>query len=147
MKRSTLLIVILIVLAGLSAGCGLQELIVSGSGDVVTQEEEFSGFNEVSASHNFDVNIEQGDSYKVVIRIDDNLLDDLEIAKRGDQLEIGFKRNIVTRNATMEADITMPKLRGVDLSGASDAHITGFDSNDDFNADLSGACTLSGDIH
>ena len=146
MKRSAAFLLVIIVLTGLSAGCGLNEVIVSGSGDVVTQEEDFSGFDEVSASHNFEVNIEQGDGYEVVIRIDDNLLDDLEVVKRGDRLEIGFMRNMVTRNATMEADITMPRLRGVDLSGASDAHITGFDSNDEFKTGLSGASSLSGDI-
>jgi len=146
MKRSGAMLLVVIILTGLLAGCDLSEVIVSGSGDVVTQEEDISGFDEVSASHNFDVNIEQGDSYEVVIRIDDNLLDDLEVTKQGDRLEIGFKRNIITRNATMEADITMPRLRGVDLSGASDAHITGFDSNDDFSSGLSGASSLSGDI-
>jgi hypothetical protein len=146
MKHSVAFLLVVIVLTGLSAGCDLDEVIVSGSGDVVTQEEDISGFDEVSASHNFEVNIEQGDSYEVVIRIDDNLLDDLEVTKRGDRLEIGFKRNIITRNATMEANITMPKLMVVDLSGASDAQITGFNSNDDFNSGLSGASSLSGDI-
>lgn len=146
MKRLAVFLVVAIALVVLSVSCGLEDRIITGSGDIVSQEEDISGFDEVSASHNFDVNIKQGEDYEVTIRIDDNLLDDLEVVKRGDTLEIGFKRNIVTRNVTMEANITMPALRGVDLSGASDATITGFDSNDEFNAGLSGASSLVGDL-
>ena len=38
MKHSAALLLVVIVLTGLSAGCSLNEVIVSGSGDVVTQE-------------------------------------------------------------------------------------------------------------
>jgi hypothetical protein len=131
----------------LLAACDLDEVIVTGSGDIVTKEEDLSGFERVDASDSFEVDIQQGESYSVVIRIDDNLQDDLEVLVRDGTLEIGFARNIITNNATMEADITMPQLRGVGLSGASEARVTGFESSRSFSVDLSGSSSISGVIN
>ncbi len=130
----------------LLAACDLDEIIVTGSGDIVTKEEDLSDFERVDASDSFKVDIQQGESFSVVIRIDDNLQDDLELMVRDGTLEIGFARNIITNNATMEAEITVPKLRGVRLSGASEARITGFESSRSFSVDLSGSSSISGDI-
>jgi hypothetical protein len=130
----------------LLAACDLDEVVVRGSGDIVSQEEDLSGFERVDASDSFEVDIQHGESYSVVIRIDDNLQDDLEVMVRNGTLEIGFARNIITNNATMEADITMPQLIGVRLSGASEARITGFESSSAFSAELSGSSSISGDI-
>ena len=49
-------------------------------------------------------------------------------------------------NTTLEAEISMPVLKGIDLSGSSDAEITGFDSSENFAVDLSGSSSLNGDI-
>ncbi len=51
-----------------------------------------------------------------------------------------------TRNATLEAEVSLPELTGVKLSGASHGTILGFTSTGEFGADLSGASRLSGDI-
>ena len=140
------LAVLLFFSATLLAACNLDEVVVSGSGDIVTLEEDLSDFRRVEASHSFDVNIEQGESYSVVVRIDDNLQDDLVARVRDGALELGLSRNLITTNATMEADITMPELIGVGLSGSSDARILGFNSSSPFSAGLSGSSSLSGDI-
>ena len=140
------LVIFLILSAVLLAACDLGEVRVRGSGDIISQEEDLSGFERVDASDSFNVDIQQGENYSVVIRIDDNLQDDIEVMVRDGTLEIGFSRDIITNNATMEADITMPKLTGVGLSGASDARITGFRSSSSFSADLSGSSSISGAI-
>jgi len=46
----------------------------------------------------------------------------------------------------MEADVTMPELVGLDLSGNSDATVSGFESNKALVVDLSGNSGLLGDI-
>ena len=98
------LAIILALSTVLLAACDLDEVIVTGSGEIVTQEEELSDFKRVDASDSFDVKIQQGESYSVVIRIDDNLQDDLAVSVRDGALEIDLARNIMTNNATMEAD-------------------------------------------
>jgi hypothetical protein len=140
-----------LVLAVLLTGCcGLipKQTTITGSGNVVTREEVFTDFDKVEVSHAFTVDISQGDSFRVVVRVDDNLVEYLEVVKQGDTLKIGLEpsplRNV--RNATMEAEVTMPELTGLELSGASDGAVTGFKSSQPLDVKLSGASSLRGDI-
>ena len=142
------------VLVALLVGCTLVEEIsskvtsITGSGNVVTQEENITGFDKVDVSNAFKVDIRRGDMFDVVIRVDDNLLDYLDVAKRGKTLKIGLKPGRIynIRKVTMEADVTMPELTGLELSGASHGTITGFESVKDLDVGLSGASMLRGDI-
>lgn len=146
MKYLVFFLVTSVILAAGISGCGLEERIIAGSGNIVTQEEDFTDFNRVEASHSFKLDIQQGDSYEVTIRIDDNLLDNLEVTNQNNTLKIGLVRNIVVSNATMEADITMPELVDIGLSGASEADINTFVIDEDFRAGLSGSSFLSGNL-
>jgi hypothetical protein len=143
-----------LVSVALLAGCTLVEEIssqvtsITGSGNVITQEENITGFDKVEVSNAFEVDIRQGDTFDVVIRVDDNLLDYLDVAKRGKTLKIGLKPGRIynIRKVTMEADVTMPELTGLALSGASHGTITGFESERDLEVHVSGASMLRGDI-
>jgi len=120
----------------------------AGSGNVVTIDEAYSDFEALDISHAFIVEVVQGDTYRVVIRVDDNFVDDLEIVQQGAILSIGLKpefRGGIT-NATLEAEVTMPDLSGIELSGASQATLRGFSSNESFSGQLSGASQLRGEI-
>ncbi|MFC2053900.1 head GIN domain-containing protein [Chloroflexota bacterium] len=136
-----------------SLACALPELpsisqeILTGSGTVVTREEPITGFDKVDISDSFNVEIHQSEEYKVVIRVDNNLVEYLQVEKQGSTLKIGLKPGIsMVSNATLEAEITMPELAGLDLSGASDATISGFKSTNNLTVDLSGSSSLGGDI-
>lgn len=121
---------------------------VNGSGRILTEDFNIRGFSRVDISHTFQVEVIQSSSYKVVVRVDDNLQQHLRIEKRGETLVIGLKpyRSYNLRNATMEAEVHMPDLRGIEASGASDVRISGFSSARDFEVDLSGASYLDGEI-
>ena len=136
-----------------SLACSLPELpsisqvSLTGSGNVVTQEEAISDFDKVEISHSFEVDIKQGESFSVIIRVDDNLVEQLQVEKFGSTLKIGLEPAVsIVSNATLEAEITMPELTGVDMSGASNATISGFKSTKNLTVDLSGASSLVGDI-
>lgn len=118
----------------------------TGSGNVVTQVEEVSGFDKVDVSHAFKVDIGQGGTFNVVVRMDDNLLQYLEVVERGSTLKIGLTTDRIARDATLEAEATMPGLTGLDLRAASQGTITGFKSADALNVKLSAASRLGGDI-
>lgn len=147
MKGTLFALGFVFLLVPLLAGCAaLQGISITGSGNVVTQEEAITGFDKVDVSNAFTVEISQGDNFGVVIRIDDNLVQYLEVVKRGSTLKIGLKPGRITRNATLEAEVTMPELTGLDLSGASHGSISGFKSTKPLDVDLSGASHLAGDI-
>lgn len=94
----------------------------------------------------FHVDISQGGTFSVVIRVDDNLVQYLQVAKEGNTLKIGLKPGYSVRNATLQAEVTMPELTGLDLSGGSHATITDFKSTKALDVDLSGGSHLRGDI-
>ena len=141
-----LIMLFVLLMAVLLNGCVPTTL--TGSGNVVTQEEPITDFDKVGISHSFDVYISQGENFSVVIRVDDNLVEHLQVVKQGSTLKIGLKpnRDYTIRNATMEAEVTMPEFAGLDLSGASHANISGFESKKGFVVDLSSASSLHGDI-
>jgi hypothetical protein len=138
-------IFILLIAFAMLVGC--TQIPITGSGNVVTQEEPITGFDKVDISYSFDVNLSQGDSFSVVIRADDNLVEHLQVVKQGSTLVIGLKPNSPDlRSATLQAEVTMPELTGLDMSGSSHATITGFKSAQALSVDASGSSHLQGDI-
>jgi hypothetical protein len=121
---------------------------LSGSGQIVSETFNIRDFSKVEVSRAFQVDIMQGVAYQITVRIDDNLQQHLRVEKRGDTLIIGLKpmRGYHLRRATMEAEVRMPDLTGIEISGASDVNISGFTSHNKFDVDLSGASSLEGEI-
>lgn len=139
-------VLVLLVVAAWLVAC--TPVSITGSGNVVTQEPPITGFDKVDVSHGFNIDISQGETFSVVMHVDDSLLPYLQVVKQGSTLNIGLKPGHVygIRNATMQAQITMPELAGLNLSGGSQAAMSGFKSTGPFSLDLSGASHLQGDI-
>jgi hypothetical protein len=114
----------------------------------VTREENITEFNKVKVSHPFDVDIKQGDSFSVVIKLDDNAVQYLEVAKEGTTLkiELDYQECLEKGDITLKAEVTMPQLHGVNLSLSSQCNITGFKSTNPFDVDVSLSSELQGDI-
>ncbi len=132
--------------AVLIVGCA--QITINGSGNVISQEESISDFDSIDISHSFSVDITQGEDFSVVIHIDDNLVEYLDVVKQGSTLMIRFEqgRSYNIFDATMEAEIIMPDLVDIDLSGDSEARLSGFASAKPLIADISGNSRLNGDI-
>jgi len=120
----------------------------SGSGNVITLTKDFTGFDQVEIGSAFEATVQQGDSFSVVIRFDDNLEADLEVNLVGQTLEIGLDPDRIfgIGDATLEAEITMPTLAGVEASGASHVTLAGFDSGQTLRVVASGASSVGGEI-
>ncbi len=151
MKYQIVLMLVSLIFAALACDLpeipSLSEVTITGSGNVVTQEEAITDFDKVDISSAFNAQINQGDKYKVVIRVDDNLVEYLQVEKAGSTLKVGLKPGVsLVTNATLEAEISMPELTGIELSGASEAEISGFHSSKGLTVDLSGSSSLKGDI-
>jgi hypothetical protein len=131
----------LIVAIALGMFCGGCRVfgVLSGSGTPMTQTFALQDFNRVSASHTFDVDIRRADTYSVKVTIDDNLADSLEVVREGETLVLRLEPGYQYTSINLKAEITMPRLREVNLSGASRADITGFAADDDLRLELSGA--------
>ncbi len=89
-KMKTTLAIIVLLLVVMVTACSQ---ITTGSGQVVTQEMELTGFDKLDISQGFNVQVDQGDEFSVVIRVDDNLVEYLQVEKVGDTLKIGLEGN------------------------------------------------------
>jgi hypothetical protein len=133
-----------VLLAAILGACHLPTSI-TGSGDVVAVDEQLVGFDRLDVSQAFQVDVVQGDVFRVVLEVDDNVLEHVDVRVSGRTLELGlgFGSYSLT-NVTLKAHVTMPALSGVELSGASGVVLTSFESGSPFDADLSGASSLHG---
>jgi hypothetical protein len=137
----------LLIVLFVAGGCGIPGLGgLVGSRTLVTQGYDFSDFTAVQAGGAFTVSIVKGDEYSVAVTTNENVVRYLRVEQNGDTLSLGTERLWNFSNVTLEAEITMPGLHGVDLSGASEGTIAGFSSGDDLSVQLSGASSLTGDI-
>jgi hypothetical protein len=98
---------------------------VTGSGNLVTLDRSFSDFTVVDAGWGFEVTITKSDRYDVSITIDDNLVDYLQVSKSGSILYISLKPFTYDR-VTQKANIQMPLLHELQLSGGSHGFVEGF---------------------
>jgi len=137
---ATVLVVVLLT-SGLFIGCTGEGV---GSGNLDTQEFNFSDFTRLDVGYAFEVEVAQSDSYHVIITADDNLFEYIQVYKQGETLKIGLKppvlRPIFT---TLRVEITMPELYELDFSGATHGTVQGFSSSHDLILDISGASRLN----
>lgn len=124
-------------------GCdSIGGISLSGSGNVVTVNQDFSDFNRVEVGYGCRLRLNQGETHSVVIRVDDNLREHLQVEKEASTLKIGLRRGYGYFRKTLEADITMPDLEALGLSGGSRGEVSGFEFNHDLELGLSGGSQL-----
>ena len=144
MKKATVAVLVAVLLtSGLFVGCGA---IVTGSGNLETEIFDFSDFTKIEAQNGFQVELTQSSAYSIEITADDNVQEYIEVTKSGDTLRIRLTGFRYYNSVTLEAKITMPDIYGINLSGGSQADITGFNSRHDLSVELSGGSRLNGDI-
>ena len=115
---------------------------IKGNGIIKKETRDVSGFTGVSVGGAFDVYLTKGNTHKVVIEADENLLDIIKTEKEGQTLVI--KTNKSMRNAKkLAAYITLPELDHIKASGASDVKGESAFSSRKMSIDVSG----SSDVH
>ena len=126
-------------LLALAIGCAGS---LAGSGKLETWDMDYRDFTVLDVGSTFEVDVIRGDSYRVTITADDNFLQSLDIEKIGDTLHVGLKELALPVDATLKAEIIMPDLRRLNLSGASKAGVNGFSSTNRLELDISGTSSL-----
>ena len=136
---SLVLVAVLVAAVSFSSCIGLA---ITGSGNLDTKEFIYSDFDRIEASNAFELEVTQSSSYSVSITADDNLFDYIQVSKSGETLKIKLKSGRSYHSCTAIAKITMPELRGLDLSGATRGTVSGFSSTENIDLEVSGASSL-----
>ena len=119
----------------------------AGPGNIVTEERDFIDFSYIEVEGTFEIKITQSDSFSVIVSADNSFFDYIAVSKEGETLRIYLNpRHTFTdfnlQARTLKAEITMPALYGLQLSGASTGTVSGFKSSAGFSLDISGASSV-----
>jgi hypothetical protein len=138
MDTKVLKVVDLLALAVLPL-CACNFTAVRGSGNVVTQERQVSGFDSVALSGVGEVFITQGDAESLTVETDDNLMRYIETEVRNGTLELRSADNTIPiPSQSITFRVSVVNLTGLDSSGAGSFQINGLDT-DRLKVTLSGA--------
>lgn len=94
---------------------------IKGDGHVVTRNYDVTAFNDISASLPATINFTIGDDYHCTVRVDENILEYLEIKAKGNELLLGKTKegkNVNLRATEFVIDITAPSLGLINLAGS-----------------------------
>ena len=153
--KSYLLLLSAIIFISIFWGCNMNiadgdwesnKSTIHGSGRLVTIQEDFTDFSQINLSHSFKANIFKSENYSVVLKMDDNILEHLESFKSNDKLSLGLEDGYNYNDITLEAEIGVPDITTIDLSGASAVELYGFEFSHSLNIYLSGASAVKGNI-
>ena len=132
-------IITMLVITVMMSGCEA----VTGSGKPMTLEMDYEDFERIEAGYGFKVEVTRSDTYKVNIIIDEILIEYLNVKKSGGTVYIGLKSGYNYMKQTRRAEIKLPKLNRLELSGGSEGIISGFSTSSDISFELSGASQLN----
>jgi hypothetical protein len=103
---------------------------------------DYIDFTRLDIGSSFMADITRADAYKVTITVDKSLTEYLTVEQRGDILHLGLKAGYTYTDAERRAVITLPDLRGLELSGSSEAKVGGFSTSHAVDFQLSAASAL-----
>jgi hypothetical protein len=153
MKKITSLTIV--ILAILMAGCSniqsidtSNHLSIQGSGNIVSTQFDFTGFDRVEIGLAFGLTVHHGDEFKVTLTADDNFIDYILVEQEGSTLNVAYKPGYAydVKGVTMLVDVTMPDLAGLTLGESSHTWLVNAKSAEIFEAELSGSSALEGTL-
>lgn len=120
---------------------------IEDPGPIQYNEQSFnvSDFNRLDIGDAMQVTVVKGAFYEVNARGDRRNLDDLEVSLVGNTLVTRFSENRNRRHTTY-ITISMPELVGANFYGATNASVGGFDTEEEFTINLSGASFARVDV-
>lgn len=130
MKRNFVITMSLLVLGlVLLSACGLRA--IRGSGDIVTEDRDVSGFDSVEFAGFGRLILTQGNEESLSIEVDDNLLRYIDTDVVGDTLKIDFDDNILLRptDNSIIFRLDVIELSSIDISGAGSFEIDELETN------------------
>ncbi len=145
-RKALVPIVTLLVTASLLtvvSGCRKIDQAIVGSGNLITQQMDFTDFTKLEIGHVFQARVSKGDSFSISITVDDNLLEYVVVLKSGNTLRIYLEGGYTYIGTTKIVEITMPKIDKLSLSGASLAEVSGFRSSNRLEFEASGVSSLA----
>lgn len=115
-----------------------QDLIVKGSGDLITETRDEDDFSGLSISVPGKVEVRTGTTYSIEIEVEESLVSYLETKVRNGRLDIYFSKPVRDVDDLL-IKITMPNLDQLDVSGSAEVVVFDAIDGDELELDVSGS--------
>lgn len=116
--------------------------VVSGSGQVATENRQVSGFTKIDLSGTGEVTIEQGGAESLTVEADDNVLPALTSKVSDSTLKLDKKPGTTLRTKNpIRYRVTVKELTGLEISGSGSVHAQGM-TLQTLRVDMSGSGTV-----
>jgi serine/threonine-protein kinase len=120
---------------------------IVGSGKSAAKEWSITDFTGVEIRSTFRARISKGADFKITTTADDNVLPYVRVSKEGSTLKVGLQDNQSYELKTrLGVEITLPALATLDLSGATQASLSGFKGEKELKVKISGASKVDGSL-
>jgi hypothetical protein len=126
LKKYILSALILFVVVAAS-GCIGQN--ATGSGNVINQSRNVSGFNQVSVDGSGTLIITQGNSESLTIEAEDNIIPEIKTTVNNNDLTISFGNRTVIPTKPIKYYLTVKDLNSISYSGSGKIQSTGLKTN------------------
>ena len=126
------------VLAALSVpACGTDAVGVRGSGNVITESRDVSGFDEIVVLGSGEIVVDIDGTESLTIEAEDNIIPLLTTEVSGGRLELSVESN-TSPTVEVKYSITAAALVGVSIAGSGDVTVIDIDA-DSFDVEISGS--------
>ena len=148
MKKAVIIIAVVVAVVAICAVLIVKVWpgVLIGSGNLETEQYAFNNFTRVEISSAFEFEVRQSGSYSINVTADDNVMDYVRVSQDGQTLKIRLETVPILRLVTLRASLTLPRLGGLTVSGASRGTVSDLSSTEDLDITVSGASRVTGDI-
>jgi hypothetical protein len=96
-------------------------VVIESNGNLVSEEYNFTGFEEIEINSLMTVEISQGEGYEIITEVEEDAVPYLRVSLEGKRLRIGLdpSKGYNTNNATLRAKITLPYFAALIVDGVS----------------------------
>ena len=116
-------------------------------GEMTTASHDLSGFDRVEINGNWSVEVVRGDGWRVELSYPENYLSAIDVSVRGERLRLDGARPgsfFGGSGARYAAEIVMPALLELDVSGSNRVRLSGFEG-ERLTIDVAGATQVTGE--
>ena len=144
MKTNILSISALIICMAFGSCC--MGKTVKGNGNIVTREFQIGQFDEIELSLPATVNYSKGDHYGCIVKVDENILEYLDICTSESDLEL--KKAKRYRSVNLHAtkfviEVVSPTMKGIEIAGSGDVNVLSGMVGEKMSVEIAG----SGDVN
>ena len=119
---------------------------ITGSGPIVTSERTATNYTQIYSSIGDKVIITQGSEYKLTVKAQQNIADELETYVENDVLHIKYKKDAsISSHKPVEIFINLPQVTDLKLQGSGDIVVLNRLNADVLNLSISGSGNIIGD--